>query len=134
MRVQVLSDQAQRNVYDVYGKKGLKAGRAVVPVRPLREQWLMYQQQRWTQDRYDLLVQSSDITISCNATEAVSCVLRGVQPEVWPLITGVGVDSVMRLNHSDTVMGLVGCALLCHCSHSCSCNGKETPCRALKVK
>ena len=107
--LQVLSDQAQRNIYDVYGKQGLKAGKSVVPVRPLREQWLMYQQQRWPQDRYDLLVQSSDITVSCNAIETVSCVLRGVQPDVWPVITGVGVDSVMRLDHSDRVMGLVGC-------------------------
>ena len=82
-----------------------------MPVRPLREQWLMYQQQRWPQDRYDLLVQSSDITVSCNAKDTVSCVLQGVQPDVWPVITGVGVDSVMRLDHSDRVMGLVGCAL-----------------------
>jgi hypothetical protein len=106
---QVLSNPAQRNIYDVYGKVGLSAGHSMVPVRPLKEQWLLYQQQRW-QDRYDLLVQSSDISVTCDAKDAISSILRRAQPEVWPVITGVGADSVMRLDYSENVRFMVGCA------------------------
>ena len=48
---QVLSNEAKRSVYDVYGRQGLEAGLSVVPHSSresdkLRQQWAKFQEQQ----------------------------------------------------------------------------------------
>lgn len=106
---QVLRDPLRRSTYDLYGKSGLQAGSSVVPVKPLREQWLLYQQNRWDEDKYDMLVQPADVVLEWDASQTTASILKGVMPEVWPVIAGVSVNSALKIDRSEDSRFMVGC-------------------------
>lgn len=85
-----------------------------MPVKPLREQWLLYQQNRWDEDKYDMLVQPADVILEWDASGPTASILKGVMPEVWPVIAGVSVNSALKIDRSEDSRFMVGCAL-----HTC---------------
>eukprot|EP00892_Ulva_mutabilis_P007706 jgi/Ulvmu1/5307/UM022_0101.1 len=104
----VLRDPLRRSTYDLYGKSGLQAGSSLVPVKPLREQWLLYQQNRWDEDKYDMLVQPADVILEWDASGPAADVLKGHMPEVWPVIAGVSVNSALKMERSENSRFMVG--------------------------
>lgn len=81
-----------------------------MPVKPLKEQWLLYQQSRWDEDKYDMLVQPADVVLEWDASETTASVLKGVMPDVWPVIAGVSVNSALKIDRSEDSRFMVGCA------------------------
>ena len=49
---QVLSNEAKRSVYDVYGRQGLEAGLSIVPHSTLRRNWERFQEQEVITDQH----------------------------------------------------------------------------------